>query len=317
MSAYFRYVEISRGGGQYEFKEEVHQQVLLPDFLFSKAYAQETRVHKETRYPLLHLGGNLLLENCSFRNNNSSAVRIGEQEMNFDNLSGPLVKIVNSNFENNKPGVAFSSEFDCPEKEESNCGNLFLLKNNWYDSPVGPNLIKINWEDYLKYLDSYESPLGYGERVVGEFVNIEGFRQKSLIADPLVIVPGIMGSAEEMVGKDLVLDPILHSYDEMVDSLKDNGYQEGVNLFTFPYNWRKSNVMTADKLSQKIQQIKQETGLMYVDIAAHSMGGLVARQYIQRKGYSYDVDQLITMGTPHKGSPKAYLMWEGGEFPGG
>jgi hypothetical protein len=45
------------------------------------------------------------------------------------------------------------------------------------------------------------------------------------------------------------------------------------------------------------------------------MGGLIARQYIEYGGYQNDIDQLIFLGTPHKGSPKAYLQWEAGEFP--
>ncbi len=45
------------------------------------------------------------------------------------------------------------------------------------------------------------------------------------------------------------------------------------------------------------------------------MGGLVARAYIQGSQYQHDVDHLIFLATPHLGAPKAYLAWEGGEFP--
>ena len=38
------------------------------------------------------------------------------------------------------------------------------------------------------------------------------------------------------------------------------------------------------------------------------------RQYIQQSGqYNNDIDQLIFLGTPHRGSPKSYLQWEAGE----
>jgi len=47
------------------------------------------------------------------------------------------------------------------------------------------------------------------------------------------------------------------------------------------------------------------------------MGGLVAREYIQSGQYQNDVDQVIFLGTPHNGAPKAYLQWEAGEFPPG
>jgi hypothetical protein len=40
----------------------------------------------------------------------------------------------------------------------------------------------------------------------------------------------------------------------------------------------------------------------------------VARQYVQSSDYQNDVDQLIFLGTPHRGAPMAYLRWEGAEL---
>ena len=92
-----------------------------------------------------------------------------------------------------------------------------------------------------------------------------------------------------------------------------NGYEKGVTLFPFPYEWRFSNRTTATLLDTKIDDIKAICTCDKVDIVAHSMGGLVARSYIQSDDYDQDVDQLIFLGTPHLGAPKAYLMWEGGQ----
>jgi hypothetical protein len=89
---------------------------------------------------------------------------------------------------------------------------------------------------------------------------------------------------------------------------------ENVNLFSFPYQWRDSNKDTAVLLKNKINKIKEQVGINKVDIVAHSMGGLVARQYIQSDDYGQDVDQLITLGTPHLGSPESYLKWEAGFY---
>lgn len=132
--------------------------------------------------------------------------------------------------------------------------------------------------------------------------------------DPVIIIPGIMGSATKN-GK-LVIDPILHTYDDLIDTLKANGYVEGKDLFTFPYEWRDSNVQSANLLKDKINEVKSICGCLEVDLVAHSMGGLVAREYIQSGQYGHDVDQAIFLGTPHKGAPKAYLIWEAGEFTG-
>lgn len=131
--------------------------------------------------------------------------------------------------------------------------------------------------------------------------------------DPVIIIPGILGSEKNSAG-EWIIDPILHTYDDLITTLDANGYTPDVDLFTFPYNWRKSNVETAILLKQKIDAVKAICGCDKVDLVAHSMGGLVARQYIQSDDYVHDVDQLIFLGTPHLGAPKTYLMWEGGEL---
>jgi len=131
------------------------------------------------------------------------------------------------------------------------------------------------------------------------------------VPDPVVIIPGILGSAQH--NGVWLIDPITHAYDNLIDTLAANGYERGITLFSFPYEWRQSNRTTAVLLDAKIDEIKTTCGCDKVDIVAHSMGGLVARQYIQSDAYDHDVDQLIFLGTPHLGAPKAYLMWEGGE----
>ena len=51
-----------------------------------------------------------------------------------------------------------------------------------------------------------------------------------------------------------------------------------------------------------------------VNIVAHSMGGLVARYYIENLGYDEHVNQLITIDTPHWGSDLAFASNLGGIF---
>lgn len=121
-----------------------------------------------------------------------------------------------------------------------------------------------------------------------------------------------MGSWEED-GK-WQIDPIFHTYDNLYDEFASNGYSAGQNLFTFPYQWRDSNKVNAVELKAKIQQIKNQTNRPKVDVVAHSMGGLLAREYIESSYYGDDVDQLIAVGTPHLGAPKDYVKWEAGEF---
>jgi pimeloyl-ACP methyl ester carboxylesterase len=149
----------------------------------------------------------------------------------------------------------------------------------------------------------------YGSESLGiPYYKITGVKNK---ADPVVIIPGILGSWEK--NGQWILDPMAHVYDNLVDTLKANGFVENQTLFTFPYDWEKSNVDTAKLLAQKISQIKTICGCSKVDLVAHSMGGLVATQYIMSSDYKDDVDQFFMLGTPLAGSPKAYKAWEAGE----
>lgn len=130
--------------------------------------------------------------------------------------------------------------------------------------------------------------------------------------DPVIIIPGILGSW--IKNGVLQIDPILHTFDDLIETLKLNGYTAGLDLFTLPYDWRNDNRSSALLLKQAIDAVKNICLCDKVDLVAHSMGGLVARSYIQSDDYENDVDQLIFIGTPHLGSPKAYLAWEGGEI---
>ncbi|MBI2459868.1 MAG: hypothetical protein HYV53_05000 [Parcubacteria group bacterium] len=138
--------------------------------------------------------------------------------------------------------------------------------------------------------------------------------------EPVILVPGIMGSWN--VSGRWQIDPIFHTYDNLMEALIAAGYKENSlneaepTLFTFPYDWRQDNNLTASLLKQKIQQVKTLTGRDKVDIIAHSMGGLAARSYIQGSDYQNDIDQLIFLGTPHRGAVESYLRYEGAIFTG-
>ncbi|MBU4257039.1 alpha/beta hydrolase, partial [Patescibacteria group bacterium] len=168
---------------------------------------------------------------------------------------------------------------------------------NWWGDDSGP--------------EHPNNPEGQGEIITGDIL-FDPWIGKEKKKDPVIIVPGIMGSWN--VSGKWELDPILHTYDNLWEALKSAGYEENKTLFAFPYQWRLSNSYTAILLKDKIQEVKNICQCDQVDLVTHSMGGLAAKAYIQSNDYQNDVDQLIFLGTPHKGSTKAYLAWEGGEF---
>lgn len=56
------------------------------------------------------------------------------------------------------------------------------------------------------------------------------------------------------------------------------------------------------RLSKRVEQICEETGSEKVVIVAHSMGGLVSRNYIHNMDGDKRIAKLITLGTPHHGT---------------
>jgi len=95
---------------------------------------------------------------------------------------------------------------------------------------------------------------------------------------------------------------VARAYQGTIDFFVSNGYTLNKDFFVFPYDWRKDISGTKDFLDQEIVQIKTQTGSAKVDIIAHSMGGLVARNYIADSLKAKNVRKLFTLGTPHLGS---------------
>jgi len=58
----------------------------------------------------------------------------------------------------------------------------------------------------------------------------------------------------------------------------------------------------AESVRVRVDEILEETGAEKVTLIGHSMGGLIARAYVQRHGGYRTVRQIITLGTPHHGT---------------
>lgn len=82
------------------------------------------------------------------------------------------------------------------------------------------------------------------------------------------------------------------------------------NFFEFPYDWRRDNSFTARRLKQfidtRLPPWQEYAGKdAKVILVAHSMGGIVARYYLEVLGGSEKCKALITLGTPYGGSLNA------------
>lgn len=191
--SFFRHVEFDGMGTYLQFDSDNCPSMTMDDShrsIFSTAYAAS----QTTYNPALRFrSGRLHIENSGFKNNDYADI---ETEMEFREGETPydFLQVVNSNFDGNTQNTALISNFKYAGEQTEDYSYRVLLRNNWYGSSVGPR----EAPDYL---------LG-GERIIGEYM-LDGFRSKSLIADPLVIIPGITGSAQ-VLGQ-WKLDPILHT----------------------------------------------------------------------------------------------------------
>lgn len=90
------------------------------------------------------------------------------------------------------------------------------------------------------------------------------------------------------------------AYVNMVDTLCDE-FGEERDIYFFSYDWRQSNVDSAQKLSEQIKNVLKGTEFDKVDLVCHSMGGGVASYYVSRYGESR-IRKIITCGTPYEGA---------------
>ncbi|MET8244798.1 alpha/beta fold hydrolase [Streptomyces sp. NPDC005202] len=88
-------------------------------------------------------------------------------------------------------------------------------------------------------------------------------------------------------------------------SLAQNGRQRVESLNYSPLT---CDIRTAaELLGRHIEEICERTGSEQVDVVGHSLGGLIARYYVQRLGGDLRVRTLVTLGTPHSGTRVAPL----------
>jgi len=71
------------------------------------------------------------------------------------------------------------------------------------------------------------------------------------------------------------------------------------------YPWFSSIHGNSERLARFVERVRRETGCGQVDLVAHSLGGLVAMEYLLAGGASH-VRRLVTVASPHAG-----VVWRG------
>ncbi len=86
--------------------------------------------------------------------------------------------------------------------------------------------------------------------------------------------------------------------------LRQQGFNNIVTLNLS--SWHSEEVLT-ELLAKKIDELRHQLGVNKVNLVGHSMGGMIARNYIQLRGGDDKVERLICLGSPHHGSKLATL----------
>ena len=89
-------------------------------------------------------------------------------------------------------------------------------------------------------------------------------------------------------------------------NLRRRGFGRVITLNYSPFTQDIRQV--AHRLAALVEQTCEETGYERVHVIGHSLGGLIARYYVQCLEGDQRVHTLCTLGTPHSGTYAAHLM---------
>jgi pimeloyl-ACP methyl ester carboxylesterase len=159
---------------------------------------------------------------------------------------------------------------------------------------------------------------------------VDGIRRLGRNLEMLALPEGIGDNYPDDGVEPISLMPSLHAipgvwapirgYTELLDHLRSRGYREGAagepgNLLPVAYDWRLSNRYNGARLRTLVEHalaLWRSQGGRYADaevvFICHSMGGLVARWYIEKEGGAEVTRKLITLGTPYRGAAKSLIQ---------
>ena len=134
----------------------------------------------------------------------------------------------------------------------------------------------------------------------------DGIRATALIQDTHLI-PGFW----KIDGYTQTARLITDNFNVTLGDIYNDPNDRAANFYPFPYDWRRDNRANARILKKLIDKRlkcwRERSGAAdaKVILMAHSMGGLVARYYLEVLEGWQDSRALFTFGTPYRGSVKA------------
>ncbi len=135
----------------------------------------------------------------------------------------------------------------------------------------------------------------------------------------IILLPGLGASwnteaitvGSTHVDSKWTMTPFVKNYDKLISAFESNSLVRGQDYYVWNYDWRKplsQIVADFDTFVTSLNLSENEK----LNLVGHSLGGLVARLWTQDHGEK--VNKTVTLGSPHYGSVKAYLAWNGLKF---
>ena len=144
-----------------------------------------------------------------------------------------------------------------------------------------------------------------GEDSGGDYHD-DGIKADRLVPDAQII-PGLIKILD---GYSTTSRLITDNFQVIEGDVYKDAEDKAANFYHFPYDWRRDNRINA-KILKRLLDIrlkawrKSQNSDAKVILLAHSMGGLVARYYLEVLGGWKDCRALFTFGTPYRGSVNA------------
>lgn len=112
------------------------------------------------------------------------------------------------------------------------------------------------------------------------------------------------------------------AYRELIHELRHNlsdSEETPVPVYSFAYDWRQPLEHTEARLEAFITEVIERTRLMRhyhenwflgdprVNLVGHSMGGLIIAGYLEKHAKNHQIDKVVTLATPFRGSFEAVI----------
>lgn len=107
----------------------------------------------------------------------------------------------------------------------------------------------------------------------------------------------------------LLVHGIVHNASAFIPLKKRMEADAWKNVYSINYSTRHGSfTKMVDTVSKRVDEIIEETKSPQIDIVAHSLGGLVSRYFMSVGSGRGKVHHLVTLGTPHRGTPLSLFL---------